>query len=195
MATGWTRRDWCRGVVLAPTAGVLYASRLASPTLAHAARDVPARLLSGHWKLVNRDDATARVKQGIEAAVEDMNVMIRGLARRRLHETVLPPPSIELDFHEGLVRMVGARGKSATIRVDGRARPWAGDRGEKVEISAWWRGDTFVRRFDGRGRREDRLRVVDEGAGMQMRTVISASLMPTPVRFALRFRRVSAPAK
>ena len=125
----------------------------------------------------------------IDAAVEDMSVVIRGFARRRLRETVSPPDWIELAVEDTAVVMSGPDRRRLKIETDRKPRGIKGG-GEDIEVSAWWEGHVLVRRFQGRGRREDRLSCAGEGDDIRltMRTTISASRMPTPVRFRLRFR-------
>ena len=174
---------------MAATSGTLAATGWVANCWA-ATGKTPNVALSGRWMLLDASRARSQVLAGIDAAVEDMNAVIRGLARRRLMETVSPPDWIELTVEEEAVVMSGADRRALRVATDRKPRGMKGG-GEDIEVSAWWDGDVLVRRFQGRGRREDRLSCSGKGreARLTMRTTISASRMPTPVRFRLRFRR------
>lgn len=193
-------RQWSRRACLQRSlgAGVLAASGVWAATgwgtgwvaeCRAATGGTPDPALSGRWMLLDGSRARAQVLAGIDAAVEDMSVVIRGFARRRLRETVSPPDWIELAVEDTAVVMSGPDRRRLKIETDRKPRGIKGG-GEDIEVSAWWEGHVLVRRFQGRGRREDRLSCAGEGDDIRltMRTTISASRMPTPVRFRLRFR-------
>jgi hypothetical protein len=131
------------------------------------------------------------IEDAVEAAVRQMNPLIRGIARRRMLEANAVIPT--LDFRLGGDPIVASYvgGRLIEAPADGRAVPWTDQYGETIEVSHRLRGSTLVQTMVGaQGNRRNQYRFTDDGKTMTMTVEISAKQMPAPLRYSVRYRLV-----
>lgn len=160
---------------------------LVSPT-AHAQQ--PEAPVLGSYKLsISKSKARARVDARIEALVDEMNFLIRPIARSKLQNSSLICGRFSFDT-EGddlLTRCDGAR-------VDRSSRH--GKKGKTV-----YNGEEYVliQRLDGRrvfqsftggdGVRSSRYELSEDGRTLTMKTRISSDQLPRPLEYTLVYER------
>lgn len=149
---------------------------------------VPDALFGGALTFDGGDGERSQVATRVDRATEDMNIIARGIARRRLKESNRAPETIEL-------RREGDR---LTVVIDGRryegfldAAPITvkGITGDEVAMTFRISGDQLVQTFRGEdGGRENAFSLVDATTVVMDVRVFSPRL-PADIVYALTYRR------
>ncbi len=133
-------------------------------------------------------------KQGIAAAIDvtvnELNALIRGIARKRLAEGSPVRETISIAVDGDKVSMTFGPGRSVTGRIDGPAVAWTSDTGKPVKVSLSMVKGRLVQTFvaDDGGRRS--VFTLDEsGDRMTLSVTITSERLPVPLKYALTYRR------
>jgi len=130
------------------------------------------------------------IEAAIDLATEDMNILIRGIARRKLREAnqIIPQLSFALSSERLDVRYIEGRWISAP--ADGTPVRWTDQYGEEISVQHTRRGNTVVQRMQGEGGKRRNVYSFDEqGHTLTMDVTIESSRLPEPVRYRVRYRQ------
>lgn len=129
-----------------------------------------ARFL-GSYGFAGGDREVRSLKETVDALVERFNLLLRGLARRRLERTVRAPERIEI------------RTGDAGIRLEVVGAP------DFPHDARYERGALVLRQSSFEGRRETRFRLSDDGGRLTMHVTTRSHLLPDLLDYQLTFRR------
>jgi hypothetical protein len=146
--------------------------------------------IHGRWEYVGDDAERQRRLDAIEATVQQMSWVVRGIARRRLTTSTEIHDSYDFRVGEGTV----------TIFEDGVERPTTSWDGAPHEVTKQW-GDpgTLTRSWqDGalrshfrqsKGEGSEIYRVSEDGGTMTVTVFVSSKHLPSDVSYELSYRR------
>lgn len=145
--------------------------------------------LSGDYALIDPSAQRKKIEAAIDALVEDMNVLIRGIARRRLKETVVAAVALRIDVGDAYITIIEPTQPKKRAPADGTRVRWENDVGDRVTIQMYVRDGELHERFRGQGNRDNVYRLGGSGERLTLRTKIFAKQFPRPLRFSLPYRR------
>ena len=160
------------------------------PARAEQSTNAAAMVFVGRYRFVGGAKEARRLEHAIDELAGRMNILIRGIARRRMtHANQIPPQlSIAVDQQAVTVRLPGKRPIAAAI--DGRKVHWVDEYGDDVQVAHQVRQGRFVQKFVGdNGSRTITYELNKDGAGMKFHVGIFSSLLPKPLRYSLSYRR------
>lgn len=129
------------------------------------------------------------VDSAIDEATEDMNVLVRGIARRRLRDA--NPVITELGFSlDGdPLRASYVEGRVVESPADGTTVDWVDQYGDTVHVSQKFSGNKLVQHMsDDNGSRKNVYRFASDGGKMTMSVEIRSKMLPQPVRYDVSYR-------
>lgn len=150
----------------------------------------------GDWHFAGGARERQRLSQAIDSVVGQLNVFIRGLARREMHRNIQPEPRISIDIQgSNSVRLTLGTWGPHRVVLDGRMQGVRGPDGSDTRLQALYDGQRIViRQHSPRGLRESWLSLAEsqepgppEWLFMQVR--VASDQLPTPVRYTLSYRR------
>jgi hypothetical protein len=127
------------------------------------------------------------VNQAIEAVVGKMNVLTRGIARRRLRQTNPPYATISLTFTNNAARITAGPGGPLVLPLSGAPVRWKRD-GETLTVTGVKRGDTFVETFTAKDGQRTNAFTRTSGGGLRLDVTVTSSRLPAPLRYRLIYR-------
>jgi len=176
---------WVRGASMVLCLSVPALALAASPTKS-------AEQLVGTYRYAGGEAGIEQIERRIDVAVEDMNVFIRGIARRRLRDANLPTDGLSVSLEEGQLT-IGRTGKpSVTAPVDGTTVRWENpDNGNELDVQYRFEDDgTVVQELEGdRGTSRNRYVLSEDGNQLTVHGVVRADKLPEPLRFQVRYER------
>lgn len=166
----------------------------AAPAAEAATTEVDASRFESSYAFAGGAKQEAALAAAIEALTGDMNVLIAGMARKRL--TAANPVIRRIGFSLGgdplLSSYIG--GRLVESPASGAQVSWVDQNGDAVRVSQRWDGRTLVQRMsDSRGERTNTYRFTADGARMSMRVRLQSSMLPGPLEYRLDYRRVETP--
>lgn len=162
----------------------------------HAAGEAQAlepdldRLL-GTYRFVGGQEEVRKVERAIDKAVDEMNVFIRGIARRRLKEPNLPTDELRISLTDGAITVARTGQPAISAPATGERITWRNPtNGNELEVT---------HRITKEGALEQKL-IGDRGTSrnvfglrkdrqVEMKTTITADKLPSTIRFATTYAR------
>jgi hypothetical protein len=184
-----TRRTVTIAVVGSLLAFVVASVGAGIPALAQASAG-GAGSLDGQYDFVGGDTEVKEIDNACEAAIADMNIIVRAVARRRLRKQVVPwstlavrRVSTEMEF--------GVNGAAAVrTHLNGDPVQAISPTGDPMKMRQWFEGKKLVQVFELEvGNRRNELTLEPDGKTLKMNVQITSSQLPKPVLFALTYRR------
>ena len=132
------------------------------------------------------------IEQAVDEAIADMNVLIRGIARKRLLEAnaVIEHFAFALEGDPVVASYVG--GRIIAAPRSGKSITWTDQYGEKIQVSHHYADGKLVQKMVGsKGRRTNIYRFSDDEQTMSMSVEIVAAQLPAAVRYRVTYRRAS----
>ncbi|MEZ4384571.1 MAG: hypothetical protein R3A79_24800 [Nannocystaceae bacterium] len=177
-------------------ASLLIASPLLAAPLPVAAADSEAAQgertaadFAGSFRYVGGDGERERAHAAVDEIVEELNVLIRGTARRLLRKTATPASAIAIKV-EGDVVTIDAGKDPIPLTLGGAAVEFRGEDGKHYSMTARLRGDKLVLRIVGNGSTTVKTyRLGGDGARLTVKTTIDHPMMHKPLEYAFSFRR------
>jgi hypothetical protein len=169
--------------------GVLIAAAIVATTLGPSTAAVAATRYKQSFRYVGGAKQKQQRDAAIEKVVEQLNFIIRGIARRRLKDsnTIIPI----LNFSLGPEKTVTTYVNGSEIRApaDGSTIPWVDQYGETIRVSHTIVGDELIQRMRGaHGNRDNTYRFSADGEHMRMSVKVWSALLPEPVRYSLSYK-------
>ena len=146
----------------------------------------------GAYRYIGGESEIRAMDRAIDAAVEDMSFLIRGLARRRLREPNLPSEQIRIVAEGERIRIMRSGQPDISAPRDGDPVQWRNpDSGNTLEVRhAIVDGRTLEQRLRGdRGLSVNRFVLEDDGSKLRVHTEISADKLSRPLRFYTTYAR------
>lgn len=176
---------------------VLFAAVLAvspGPTIVAAEASEPAlQRFVGSYGYVGGDTEIRALDRAIEAVVDQMNFLIRGIARRRLRAPNLPSKEVSVFIENGQIRIQRPGQPEVTAPADGKPITWRHPvDGDVFQVSHGIdEGGALFQRFEGeRSLSLNRFELSEENARLTIHTVITADRLPAPLRFKMTYERL-----
>lgn len=172
-------------------AAIVLSIALISPTISPptaSSQDSTAEVtladFEGSWRLVTRAPEERR-DQSVEVVVQEMNALIRGIARRRLRAGVPIPRRISITSSPVRIRIGDY---DLRFPLDGSRHNFTDPRDEDVVLSQSLRGGILRQVFRGDGGTmtfSSRIR----GERLQLTVSVSSDRLPEDVRLRLTYAR------
>lgn len=149
--------------------------------------------LSATYEFVGGETETKAVEQAIDTAVEELNVFIRGLARRRLRDANLPASKLVISVGEKEATVDQSGRPPITAPIDAAPIEWKNPNNGNVLLvsSALPSNRTLEQRLKGdRGTSVLRYTLEEDRATLVLRTKITIDMLSKPFSFKTTYRRV-----
>lgn len=130
----------------------------------------------------------------VEEVVQEVNVIIRGMARERILKGTAPKSPLEITV-DPLARVASLRAPTMPLlrgTTDGRPVAWKTASGDRNTVNITQREEVLSFRFRGNGGDSRYVyRFAPDGQSLVLQASVSHRLMPKSLRFRLSYRRVS----
>jgi hypothetical protein len=160
--------------------------------------DTPsATALAGSYRFVGGESETASVERAIEEAAEELNVFIRGIAKRRLRDANLPAPQLDIRVDGNDVTVESSGRPPITAPVGKAPIDWKNpDNGNTLRVSYRVPEPRVLeQRLRGdRGVSVLRHALDEAGDTLKITTTITIDMLSSPLEFKTTYRRVPAAA-
>jgi hypothetical protein len=147
--------------------------------------------LLGTYRFAGGREEVREVERAIDEAVDEMNVFIRGIARRRLREPNLPTDELRISLGGDLLTVARTGQPKVSAPTTGKPVPWRNPRNGN-ELQASHRitpaGALEQKLIGDRGVSTNVFTVSAEGK-LLMKTTVTADKLPSPIRFTTTYVR------
>jgi hypothetical protein len=148
----------------------------------------PLEQFEGNYRFSGGSAQKSAVKTAIESVVDEMGLLSRGIARKRLMSTNDVPSRIAIDT-EGQLVTVRIDGRVYTAKLEGSAVKVRDIEGNQSRLRYEMRGESLYMILDGEeGDRYNVFTTRDDGKGITMRVTIASSRLPKSVKYRLTYR-------
>jgi hypothetical protein len=176
---------------------LLCAAVLASwcgPSIARAEASDPAlRRFAGTYGYVGGETEIKALDRAIDQVVDQMNFLIRGIARRRLRAPNLPSKQVSVFLEKGQIRIDRPGQPEVSAPADGKSITWRHPTdGDVFQVSHGIDdGGVLYQRFEGeRSVSRNRFILGKEEKRLTIHTVITADRLPAALRFKMTYERI-----
>lgn len=148
--------------------------------------------LAGAYRFIGGESEIERMDRAIDDAVEELNFLIRGLARRRLREPNFPSERLRIVEEGAQIRIERTGQPDIAAPADGSPIEWRNpENGNTLEIRHEMAGPRVLEQQmrGDRGLSVNRYVLSDDGSNLTVRTVITADKLSAPVRFSTTYAR------
>jgi hypothetical protein len=159
-----------------------------------AASDGGIEDLHGRWVDSGDDSERQRRLDAIEATVQQLSWVARGIARKRLTASTRIHDWYELRVDEDTVTIVEEAGNRFSTRWDGVPLNVPKNLGGPATLTRTWRdGALHSHWFESKGEGTESYRLSENGQTMHVTMVIASKRLPSEVRYELTYRRAPEP--
>lgn len=182
--TGWKRAGTLAAVGLC----ALAIASLAGPQAAQTQDDGPERFV-GTWTLAgSASSAEQKIEQALEAGVENVNFMVRGLALSRLKAKNPLIRSVKIEHSNGRFKVTFDGNRSYQGPDDGSLQAQRDVQGDRVRVGHRVHRGRLQQIFvTDSGRRVNSYRV--DGDRMRLSVRVTADILPDPVTYSVGYSR------
>ena len=181
-----------RRLALIALAAALVASPGALEEMGRAKAGEPNPLpLLGTYRFAGGKKEVREVERAIDEAVDEMNVFIRGIARRRLKEPNLPTDELRIALGGDTITVSRTGQPAISAPATGKRVPWRNPRnGNELEVShrITPAGALEQKLIGDRGVSTNVFAVSADGK-LSMKTTVSADKLPSAIRFTTTYLR------
>lgn len=175
-------------------AGVLLITAPGSAQADEAAPAAEARTVAdfdGTYRYVGGETEQARAYQAVDEIVENLNFVIRGLARKMLRKPTTAKAETSIQIEGDKMTIAGGVGKhSVTLTIDGPGIDYRGDDGKTYRMSVKFRQGALVQRIVGHNSTTTRvLKLTGDGGKLKIKTTISHPMMHKPLEYKFSYKR------
>lgn len=150
----------------------------------------PQLRFTGTYKYAGGASQRAEVEAAIEAAAQQVNAVIRGIARKRLTESNPVRESIVIAVDGDKVAVTFTAGRTVRGVLGGPAIDWTSDSGKPVKVAFSLVKGRLVLNFTAEdGARRSTFTLNEAGDRLTMSVTISSERLETPMKYALTYRR------
>lgn len=150
----------------------------------------PQRRFAGTYQFVGGDAQRQALTEAIEATVQQLNALIRGIARRRITEANLIREQITIAVDGDKITTTFGPGRTVTGVLGGPNVPWTGEDGKPVSlVFSMVKGRLVQAYTSSDGGRRSVFTLDEVGDRMTLSVTISSDRLPNPLKYALTYRR------
>lgn len=145
----------------------------------------------GRYAFAGGSVERARVRAAIDGVVEQLNFLMRDLARREMRSNIRPEERVGLDVADAERLRVRLDDWASPLQpVDGTARAVRGPDGARTQFSVrYGEGRITTRSTTPRGTRETWLTLSADGSYLFQQIRVDSDQLPASVRYTLSYRR------
>ncbi|MFW5876349.1 MAG: hypothetical protein ACOCXM_06400 [Myxococcota bacterium] len=136
------------------------------------------------------EGGSGRIEAAVADVVEEANPFVRPIARRRLLHQNRAFETLRFRVTDG--RIVAHLGKAPPVAspADGSAAWYEVPGGDRARVRQKRNGRVLVQHYrTGDGERVNRFALSPDGGTLDYRVKVSSGYLPSPLRYALRYRR------
>ncbi len=149
----------------------------------------PLGKLPGKYQYAGGQAQRGMAADAVESVVEQMNVVSRGIARRRLLSGVEPPRTFQIEVDANRVVTI-IDGRTYQAELGGGSKRVSGSSGEALQFKVRSRRDQLLLEFRGKKGGKKYVMRVDGRGRLQMRVTIFSDSLPASVVYPLTYRAV-----
>jgi len=168
--------------------GVALGAALASAD----AQDPALTRFAGTYDYVGGDTEIRALDRAIDEVVEQMNFLIRGIARRRLRAPNLPSKTVRIVLENAQIRIDRPGQPEVSAPADGKPITWRHPSdGDVFQVSHGVdEHGALYQRFEGeRSISTNRFVLSQDEERLTIHTTITADRLPAPLRFKMSYER------
>jgi hypothetical protein len=177
--------------------GLLFAMVLSvglSPSAAAAeVANFELQRFAGTYRYVGGEAEIRALDAAIDGVVEQMNFLIRGIARRRLRAPNLPSKEVSVFIEKGEIRIERPGQPDVSAPADGTPITWRHPSdGDVFRVSHGIdKTGVLYQRFEGeRSVSVNHFVLSADGTRLTIQTVITSDHLPAPLRFKMTYERL-----
>lgn len=147
--------------------------------------------LLGTYRFAGGQEEMLAVERAIDEAVDEMNVFIRGIARRRLREPNLPTDELRISLGSDTITVARTGQPKVSAPATGKRVPWRNPRnGNELEVSHRITPDGALEQklIGDRGVSTNVFTISADGK-LSMRTAVTADKLPSTLQFTTTYVR------
>lgn len=170
---------------------LIVAATLLAPSLTAAAPPEPSvDQLAGEWRIVDKRGAEKRVANAVEQIVDDINFLIRGVARSKLRAFNAPCGRLAVEVDDEEVAIRCDRRPVADAPLDGKPKRYVSSQRDVLrlrhQLDHGMLRQTFV---VSKGKRTSLYRVSPDGNRLTVATYITSPHFKGTARYAVEYER------
>lgn len=145
---------------------------------------------AGTFKFVGGEAQRTTVAEAIEAAVQELNALIRGIGRKRLTESNVIREQITIAVDGAKVSMTFAPGRTLTCTIDGPAVDWTSDSGKPVKVKLTAVKGRLVHNYQAEdGSRQSVYTLDESGDRLTLSVTVKSDRLTNPIKYALSYKK------
>jgi len=162
-----------------------------APVAQPAPPPVPAQQrFAGSYRCVGGEAQRTELEAASEAAVQELNALIRGIGRKRLKESNVIRDSITIAVDGDKVTTTFAPGRSVGGKLEGPSVPWTSDSGKPLTVKFSLVKGRLVMTFTADdGGRKSVFTLNETGDRMTLSVTITSERLTNPLKYALSYKR------
>lgn len=170
---------------------LLVAASSWGPARAAEALQPEIETLVGVYRFAGGPSESREVERAIDDAVDEMNVFVRGIARRRLKEPNLPTEELRIVLEEDRITVVRTGQPPISAPADGKPVTWRNPKhGNELQVTHRVTSVGALQQvLVGERGVSTNLFVISDDGRLRVRTTIEADLLPSTVRFSATYAR------
>ena len=148
--------------------------------------------LLGAYHYAGGERELEEIEGSIDEVVDQMNILIRGIARRRIKGPNLPANRLTLGLSNGQIRISRAGQPDIAAPADGTAVKWRNpENGNELTVIHRLGADgVLLQKLVGdRGTSTSQFELASDAVRLTVRTVIRADQLAAPIRFSATYQR------
>lgn len=147
--------------------------------------------LLGTYRFVGGEKEVREVERAIDDAVDEMNIFIRGIARRRLREPNLPTDELRIDLENDTITIARSGQPAVSAPATGKRVTWKNPRnGNELRVAHRITPDGSLEQnlVGDRGVSTNVFSLAEDGR-LLMKTTVEADKLPSTLRFTTTYAR------
>ena len=148
----------------------------------------------GTYRYAGGDGQRSAFARAVETVVEQMNVVIRGIARQRITARVKIQPRMAFRRQGDDLLIVHEPLPPRATKLDGTALPMTNDAGDRIVVTYTHSGRAIIETIrSGRSSQRNTYRFSPEGDRLTFTAEIQSPMLPAVIHYSLTYRRVLEP--
>jgi hypothetical protein len=150
-------------------------------------------IFNGSYHYVGGDKQRIAFRRAIDKVVDQMNIVIRGIARNQLASRLKIEPRMDFQVEGGQVRITHEPLPTRITKLDGSLLRLTNRSGDRISVSYRREGRAIIEVIQsGRSSQTNLYRFSPEGAGLTFSAAIRSPMLPEAIRYSLTYRRRSS---
>ena len=157
-----------------------------------AALSAMAQEWLGEYTWVNTPEEKALIEKTVEEGAQQVNRLIRSIARGRLVESTKPVETLTFSMTTNVVTMIRGDGETPVSSLaDGSKVEWKRKNGKKFTVTQTLEGNVLTQTFTDS---DDSMRVskytfAEDGKSLELQITINSSSLKTPLLYTLTYTK------